>query len=85
MAHALDRMALLSSTPASFPPKTGQAATAANFMPEITASMPKPPCHYLVGRVEALGRRSDQLEILRVLERDVAGTGSLAAASNRAP
>ena len=62
--------ALLSSTLASLPPKTGEMATVAIFMPGSLVSMPNTAGPIdLGGRVEPLGRRADELEILGVLER----------------
>ena len=40
---------------------------------------------HLVGRVEALGGRADQLEVFWVFQRDLVGVGSVAALSTSAP
>ena len=68
----LTALALLSSTLASLPPNTGQAATVAIFMPGSLDIDAERGCAVRpFGAVEAFGRRSDQREVLGVLERDV--------------
>ncbi len=86
LAHAVIAIALLSSTLASFPPKTGQAATVANFMPGIIASMPNLALPFtLSGVSRRLAGVPMSVKSLGSFSATLSGTGNFAAASTRAP
>jgi hypothetical protein len=70
----------------SLPPNTGQAATAANFMPGIIASMPNLAVPFTFSGVSRrLAGVPISVKSLGSLSSTLSGTGSFAAASTRAP